>query len=278
MGASWVGPGLLFMAASVFFVGAAAYLWLQTIDRSLDWWTVLIVYAPLGLCWVGIGATIRDTKSWLPGMFAVLAVAWCLLVVLKHRADGGHVEWALREERIQRYYAWLDRVPQDMQSRFRLAEALEDSGQLRAAYEQYAACLAVDPKNPLALLRARELYEKIIHKPMPAPGDVPPPPDSSAAGLSRAPVADPMATVAAGAKGPDQRTSMLSRPVDDSPAVQQAKRAVADNPKSAALCASLAEAYLQDGRTADAIAAYRRAVWLDPSNDRYRANLATLEA
>lgn len=258
MDVSAIGSGLLFGLICALFFAAGAFLFLQTVDKSLTFIQAAGIYAPLVLCWLGIVTTFNGPLQPVSWGLGVCAIIWCILVPLKVITDNNQILRDLREGRIRECEEWLAAHPQDIPIRFKLAEAFEDNGRLHDAYEQYAICLTVNPKESRARLRARQLYEQITR------GAVP---DGSVlvAGGGLSPLADDPGPLTATAPG-----------IEEPRPIAQLRSAVEDEPSNAGLYAALGDELLKHGRSADALEAYRRAVWLDSSNDQFRSNLYAL--
>jgi tetratricopeptide (TPR) repeat protein len=254
-------------------VGVGGYLIMQTIDKSMDINQGLIIYCPLLFCWGTIAGTIGGPLNWVAWIAALGSVAWVVTIFLKGSAEGAVMKRRAAVERVAKWSEFSRNAPQDTYFRFKLAEALEDTNRHREAYEQYSTIVGIDPKNNLARHRARELYEQITGKPMPGS-----PPASSgptdggnlpAFSPERADQTVPIHALHGAAAGVVPAPAAAPEPI----AIRSLRDAVEEEPSDAARHAALADALIHHGKPAEALPVYRKAVWLDPSNDRYRCNL-----
>ena len=243
--------GLLFALSFVLLAGVAVYLISQAIDGGLSMWQALIIFCPLFLCWVGAGATIGGPHAGIARLLGILAVIWCALLPLQVRASHKIIEVRLSDEKIQHCLDFLAKSPNNPSMRFQLAELYEDRGWLREAYQEYAACLELDRHNIRARHRSAEIYEQITRKPMPGTQKATPAVDASQAFLP--------AVLA----GDSKRLSSLR---------EEAQK----NPLGSTIYVSMAEELVGCGRKRDALIAYQKALQIDPSNDRCRANMHAL--
>jgi tetratricopeptide (TPR) repeat protein len=255
-----LGSGLAFGVICLLFAAAGGYLLLQVIQRDMEGTTAAAIYAPLLLCWIGMGYTWSGRFSMIADILGFLAIAWCLLVGFRMLAVDQKIVRDLSDDRIAALQDWLTKHPEDLDSRFQLAECYEERGWPREAYQEYTRVLEIDPRHRLGHLRVRELYEEITRKPMPGvpqPAPPPPPPPESPDGVPRA-------------AGPNQAEAVFQG------RLAEFTGAIAKDPSNASLHASLGEELVRLGRIQEAADAYRKALWIDPGNERYRFNLYTL--
>ena len=291
-----LNTGLAFGIICLLFASAAGFLLFQVVEMNLDVRSACIIYAPLLACWIGIRATMGGPLAPVAWGLGILSIAWCVIVPLRKIAVFQRIEHDLSDDRIQALRASLMKQPGIGDTHFKLAELYENRGWLREAYQEYASALSLDRQNVRARIRTRELYQKITGRPLPAdalppetapgpeierpraagnyPAAAPasPPPAFYSSSIPDAAVI-PEATTIPGSSSPDSGISNLSPATGP---LAELADAAARYPNNAKLHEQMAEELLRLGRPHEAAECYRKALAIEPQNERFRFNLFSL--
>ncbi|HET6383855.1 MAG TPA: hypothetical protein VFJ58_10725 [Armatimonadota bacterium] len=247
-----VGEGLTFGLVSFIFMAAAAWLFFQTLQGDMESTQAGLIFLPILVCWIGFGSALHSSPA-LAGGFFILAVVWCFMAAIRVMAVNERIKRDLRVSEIQHAQAWLMQHPNDGIGHMRLGDLFEQHGLLSEAYTEYVAVTTLDPRNKHAVLRARDAYRELTKKPSAKNANLPPLPEMPP-------------------EGPPPPPPEVEQPGR----IKEFMGAIQRDPSNASLHASLAEEMLKHGRLQEAAEAYRKALWIDPSNERYRFNYHSL--
>lgn len=152
---------VLVAVASTGVLAMGFYLAFQVLSRNLESTVAMLLFTPLAFCWAGILGTYNGPNYRFAEWLAGLGILWCLLIPLQSIAAQKKLQTDMMDDRIAELRELVEKTPNNPNAHFRLAEAYEDKGWWRDAYEAYSACLALEPHNLRAKNRGKELFAKI---------------------------------------------------------------------------------------------------------------------